>query len=89
MAETVCTHLDQIRDVQPNSDGCEACRALGDTWVHLRECLTCGNVGCCDDSKNTHATKHYQAEHHPLIRSFQPGEHWAWCYVDEVAMAFR
>lgn len=89
MPEVQCTHLDQIRDVEPNSDGCEACRAMGDTWVHLRECLTCGNVGCCDDSKNTHATKHFHAEHHPVIRSFQPGEDWAWCNVDELAMTFR
>lgn len=88
MADVSCTHLDQIHGVKPNSDGCEACRALGDTWVHLRECLSCGNVGCCDDSKNTHATKHFRSAGHPLIRSFQPGEDWAWCYVDEVAMTF-
>ena len=79
-----CTHLDQIQDVTPNSDGCEECRALGDTWVHLRLCLICGNVGCCENSKNTHARKHAHAHGHPLIRSFEPGEFWMWCYIDEV-----
>ena len=57
---------------------------MGDTWVHLRLCRTCGHVGCCDDSKNKHATKHYRALEHPVIRSFQPGEDWTWCYIDEV-----
>jgi uncharacterized UBP type Zn finger protein len=80
-----CSHLDTIRNVAPSSDGCDACRQLGDTWVHLRECLECGNVACCDDSKNKHATKHFHASHHPIIRSLQPGENWKWCYVDEVA----
>lgn len=89
MAQVACTHLDQIHDVAPNSDGCEACRAMGDTWVHLRECLTCGNVGCCDASKNAHATQHFHTDHHPIIRSFQPGEDWGWCYVDEVMMSVR
>jgi len=79
-----CSHLDQIRDVQPGSSGCEECLAMGDTWVHLRECLSCGHVGCCDSSKNRHATAHFRGTHHPVIRSFQPGEDWGWCYVDEV-----
>ena len=83
---TPCSHLDDVRDVAPNSDGCEACRRLGDAWVHLRECLTCGNVACCDDSKNRHATKHYHATKHPIIQSFQPDEDWRWCYVDEIAV---
>jgi uncharacterized UBP type Zn finger protein len=64
-------------------EGCEECLALGDEWVHLRLCETCGHVGCCDSSKNKHATKHYHATKHPVIRSFQPGENWKWCYVDE------
>ncbi len=82
-----CSHLDQVRDVQPRTPaGCEECLAMGDTWVHLRECLSCGHVGCCDSSKNRHATAHFRGTAHPLIRSFQPGENWAWCYVDEVML---
>jgi len=81
-----CTHLDQIRDVQPDSRRCEACVALGDTWVHLRMCLTCGRVGCCDSSKNRHASRHAASEGHPIARSVEPGESWRWCYVDEVVV---
>ena len=81
-----CDHLDQIQDVTPNSDGCEECRALGDTWVHLRLCLTCGNVGCCDDSKNKHASKHSHAQGHPISRSFEPGEFWMWCNIDKTLL---
>lgn len=77
-----CTHLGQIRDVTPSSAGCEECLKLGDSWVHLRLCLICGHVGCCDNSKNKHATAHYHATGHPIIRSFEPGEDWRWCYVD-------
>jgi uncharacterized UBP type Zn finger protein len=80
---TTCVHLDQIRDVTPSAQGCEECLKLGDRWVHLRECLSCGHVGCCDSSKNTHATKHFHATQHPIMRSFEPGENWRWCYVDE------
>jgi uncharacterized UBP type Zn finger protein len=83
---TPCSHLDTIRDVTPSSQGCEDCLKIGDTWVHLRECLSCGHVGCCDSSKNTHATKHFQATRHPIVQSFQPDEDWLWCYVDEVMM---
>lgn len=79
-----CTHLGTIRPVKPSSDGCEDCLKIGDTWVHLRECLHCGHMGCCDSSKNRHATKHFQAEQHPIIKSAQPGEDWKWCYIDEV-----
>ena len=80
-----CAHLDQIRDVKPRTpDGCEECLQLGDTWVHLRLCLTCGHVGCCDNSKNKHATKHFHATDHPIIRSFERGEDWIWCYADQV-----
>ena len=82
-----CSHLDQVRAVQPGTPaGCEECLAMGDTWVHLRECLSCGHVGCCDSSKNRHATAHFRATEHPLMRSFQPGENWAWCYLDEVML---
>ena len=81
-----CTHLDQINDVEPSAAGCEDCLRMGDTWVHLRECLICGHVGCCDSSKNRHATAHFHATEHPLVQSFQPDEDWIWCYVDEVVM---
>jgi uncharacterized UBP type Zn finger protein len=80
-----CTHVQNLRPVRARSTGCEECLKMGDTWVHLRLCLTCGNVGCCDSSKNKHATKHFHATRHPVIRSLEPGEHWMWCYVDELA----
>ncbi|MGH2559715.1 MAG: ubiquitin carboxyl-terminal hydrolase 14 [Thermomicrobiales bacterium] len=80
-----CTHLDQIRDVDPRTpDGCEECLEMGDTWVHLRLCLICGHVGCCDNSRNKHATKHFHATSHPIIRSYERGEDWIWCYADQV-----
>ena len=79
-----CAHFKEIRPVTPSSTGCEDCLRTGDTWVHLRLCETCGHVGCCDSSKNKHATKHFHATQHPIIKSFQPGEEWAWCYVDEM-----
>ena len=79
-----CTHLNQIKKVTPSAKGCEECLKMGDTWVHLRLCLSCGHVGCCDNSKNKHATKHFHHTKHPIIRSFQPGEDWGWCYVDEL-----
>ena len=78
-----CTHLGMVRDVTTVARGCEECLASGDTWVHLRECLTCGHVGCCNDSKNRHATKHYKATRHPIVASFEPGESWAYCYEDD------
>lgn len=78
-----CTHLDQIRDVVPGSRRCEACVARGDGWSHLRMCLTCGHVGCCDSSKHRHAAAHALTSGHPVARSVEPGEAWRWCYVDE------
>ena len=82
---TECTHLNQIRAVEPRTpNGCEECLALGDTWVHLRECLECGHIGCCDSSKNKHATKHFGQTQHAIMKSFEPGENWRWCYVDEM-----
>jgi uncharacterized UBP type Zn finger protein len=81
-----CTHLDTIRPVTPSAEGCEECLRLGQPWVHLRLCLACGHMGCCDNSPGRHATKHFQATSHPLIQSAQPGEDWIWCYVDEVAL---
>jgi uncharacterized UBP type Zn finger protein len=83
-----CIHLDHIRITQlpPAVDGCADCLAMGGVWLHLRICLECGHVGCCDDSPNRHATAHARLTGHPLIRSLEPGEDWCWCYVDEVAM---
>lgn len=86
LASTKCNHTDQVTVVtQPSERVCPECVALGDNWVHLRICMSCGHVGCCDSSKNKHATKHYQATGHPIIKSFEPGESWAWCYEDEAA----
>jgi uncharacterized UBP type Zn finger protein len=79
-----CSHTSQIKDVEPSAQGCEDCLSTGDTWVHLRMCLICGHVGCCDQSPNRHATKHFHATEHPIIRSLEPGEEWRWCYFDEV-----
>ncbi|HEU5179284.1 MAG TPA: UBP-type zinc finger domain-containing protein [Candidatus Polarisedimenticolia bacterium] len=80
-----CKHLDQVKAVSARTpDGCEECLEMGSDWVHLRLCLSCGHVGCCDNSPNKHATKHYHKTHHPIIRSFEPGEDWGWCYVDEL-----
>jgi uncharacterized UBP type Zn finger protein len=83
-----CTHLDQIEITRlPESvDGCEDCLLTGDPWLHLRICLHCGHVGCCDDSPNRHASAHAQGTGHALIRSLEPREEWSWCFVDEVAM---
>jgi uncharacterized UBP type Zn finger protein len=83
MFQQQCDHTDQIKEVEPSALGCEDCLRTGDTWVHLRECLVCGHVGCCDQSANRHATAHFQATEHPIIRSFEPGEDWRWSYVDE------
>jgi len=81
-----CTHLDQVNDVTPSGDGCEDCIPLGDRWVHLRVCMSCGHVGCCDSSKNKHATAHFRAVAHPIVQSYEPGEDWWWCYVDETGL---
>ncbi len=83
MAEE-CTHLDQIREVTSSADGCEDCLAIGDTWVYLRMCLICGHVGCCDSSKNRHATKHFRDTGHPVMKSVEPGDDWAFCYIDKI-----
>lgn len=84
--KTECTHTNEIRSVVPKTTGCEECLAKGDDWVHLRLCMTCGHLGCCDSSKNKHATKHFQHHGHPIIRSFEPGENWGWCYVDKLQL---
>lgn len=82
--DTICVHKDAIQDVVPSGSGCKECLEIGDAWVHLRMCLSCGQVGCCDSSKNKHAIKHFTKVAHPIIQSFQPGEDWKWCYIDEV-----
>jgi len=87
MSQT-CTHLDTIEITQlPESvDGCEDCLREGGKWLHLRICLGCGHVGCCDNSPGQHATAHFAATEHPIIRSLEPGEEWCWCYVDDLGM---
>jgi uncharacterized UBP type Zn finger protein len=82
-----CTHIDAAEDVTPSSDGCEDCIPMGSRWVHLRVCMSCGHVGCCDSSPNRHATAHFHESSHPIIQSYEPRDDWWWCYVDEVAFA--
>jgi hypothetical protein len=84
VTELACSHLDHIHAVAPRSKGCEECLKIGASWVHLRECLECGHVGCCDSSPGHHATKHFHAVHHPVMRSIEPGERWKYCYIDDV-----
>ena len=79
-------HLQEIRKVMPSSNGCEDCLRIGGTWVHLRLCLTCGHVGCCDSSPNRHASAHFRTSHHPIVQSFEAGEDWRWCYVHEAVV---
>jgi hypothetical protein len=80
-----CEHLAAATDTAPTTpEGCAECLAAGTGWVHLRTCLSCGHVGCCDSSPHRHASAHFQASGHPVIRSAQPGEHWRWCFVHEV-----
>jgi hypothetical protein len=82
-----CTHLDQVVFTEPPEriPGCEECLAIGDQWVHLRMCQSCGKIGCCDSSPNRHASRHAHAAGHPILRSVEPGEVWSWCVIDEVA----
>ena len=85
MTETpACSHLDQVRDVTPSAEGCEECLRIGGWWVHLRICLTCGKVGCCDQSPNRHATAHVEASGHSIVQSAEPDEGWAYCYPDDL-----
>ena len=86
-----CTHTDSIKLPRPSEADkaggvCPECVKIGSTWVHLRQCLTCGHVGCCDSSPNTHARKHFESAGHPIIASFQPGEDWTYCYIDDVML---
>ena len=80
-----CADLERIEDVEPDSTGCNECLAIGDTWLHLRVCMICGHVACCDSSKNQHASRHAAAVDHPIVQSYEPGEDWLWCYVDQAA----
>jgi len=89
MADEICAHLKELdpegrEPVQPSGKGCKECLESGDEWVHLRLCMSCGHVGCCDSSPNTHATKHAHRTKHPTIKSFEPGEDWAYCYSDDL-----
>ncbi len=81
---TKCEHLKEMKDVTPSADGCEDCLKSGDSWVHLRLCEICGHVGCCDSSPNKHATKHFHATNHAIIKSFEAGENWGYCYPDDL-----
>ncbi|MGH7524031.1 MAG: UBP-type zinc finger domain-containing protein [Gemmatimonadales bacterium] len=82
---TTCSHLDHVHAVQPRTPkGCEECLKMNGWWVHLRLCLECGHVGCCDSSPGTHATKHFHQTRHPIMRSFEPGEDWGFCFVDNI-----
>ena len=78
-----CEHFNQIHTHQPRTDGCEECLKMGDTWVHLRTCLACGHVGCCDQSIGKHATAHFHQTRHPIIEGYDPPEGWGWCFIDE------
>lgn len=79
-----CAHAAAMKNPAPKTPaGCEECLATGDSWVHLRLCEECGHVGCCDSSPQRHASAHFQETVHPVMRSFEPGESWRWCFVDE------
>jgi len=78
-----CEHYDPDPSIGPATPVCAACTEIGGTWVHLRQCLTCGRTSCCDESPNRHATAHHRETGHPMIRSVEPGEDWQWCYVDD------
>lgn len=81
----LCSHLGTIVDVTPSDQGCHECLQTGDRWVHLRVCQACGHVGCCDSSPNRHASAHFREAEHPIVRSFEPGEEWFFCFADDVA----
>jgi uncharacterized UBP type Zn finger protein len=86
-----CTHLDAVELLEPDGPvaGCEECLASGDRWMHLRMCLTCGHIGCCDSSPNRHARAHHESSEHPIARSVEPGEDWSFCFVDELMFRLR
>lgn len=82
----MCEHLQSNDDAPARAKGCEECLQSGSDWVHLRRCVSCGHIGCCDSSKNKHATKHFHRTKHPVVQSFEPGESWRWCYLDEIGI---
>lgn len=87
----ICGHLRQLQTrrreaTRPSGVGCQECLAAGDFWVHLRLCMSCGHVGCCDESPNRHASAHFRLTQHPVIKSFEPREDWAWCFIDEAVV---
>jgi uncharacterized UBP type Zn finger protein len=85
-----CTHLEQVLVERPEQvAGCEECLAMGATWVHLRVCRTCGQIGCCDSSPNRHASRHARQQGHPIVSSVEPGENWSYCFVDDVAFVLE
>jgi len=79
-----CEHIKEIKTYTPRAKGCEECLKTGDRWIHLRVCLICGHVGCCDSSKNKHASKHYHETGHSMMKSLEPGEEWGYCFVDDI-----
>ena len=81
-----CTHVAAIRDVEPSGPGCKECLESDGWWVHLRLCLSCGHVGCCDSSPNRHSRRHFQETSHPIVESFEPGEDWRWCFIDDAVV---
>jgi hypothetical protein len=83
MAET-CKHLNEIQNPKPSGPGCVECLKTNGWWVHLRRCMTCGHIGCCDSSPNKHASTHYQTHGHAIIQSYEPAEDWLWCFIDEL-----
>ena len=89
MRVPTCSHLDHVTltELPDSVAGCEDCLAEGTAWLHLRICLECGHVGCCDNSPRHHGTAHFEATGHPIMRSIEPGEDWSWCFIDEVAMS--
>jgi hypothetical protein len=85
MTMPACSHVNETHEVTPSGNGCSDCLAIGGRWVHLRVCMSCGRVGCCDSSPNKHASAHFRKQGHPIVQSYEPGEDWWWCYADEVA----
>lgn len=86
-----CPHLETLKPTEidiTDDPVCQECLEMGDTWIHLRMCTECGHIGCCDSSKNKHATKHFHREEHPVVLSAEPGERWAWCYVDKEMLEY-
>lgn len=84
MPNRICEHLAEVTPVEPSGSGCVECLKTGSAWVHLRMCLVCGHIGCCDSSPGKHATMHYHDSGHPTMQSAQPGETWRWCYIDQI-----